>query len=340
MPDRIRDAVPLSRRGALLAGAACGVAAVGRPYLAYGASPVTLKLAQPDSTLHPFQRMFEAFGKDVEEKTGGEVRVRVYGGGQLGSSANIVSGVGTGTVDIVVHTAGFFSSYYPRMQILDLPFLFPDEPSAERVLAGSTGSGIFQSLTEKGVAGLCWGHHGWRVTETTNKAIMAPADLDRLKVRIQQSPIFAAMFKAVGAVPVVLDVAELYLALSQNAVQAAEIPLSSVVASKLHEVISHVSLTNHVYNASAMLMNKQKLDGLGQKNGDIVRELALALSPKWRMVSAESSGEARKACEAKGIKFNTVDYKQFRDRMQSVYDEFRGPLGPENVDRILKETTA
>lgn len=331
--------IKMNRRALLRAGAAgCGAAVVlGRPYLAK-AAPITLKLAQPDSVQHPFQKMFEEFGRSIEERTGGEVRVRVYGGGQLGSSANIVSGVSTGTVDMVVHTAGFFSSYYPKMQILDLPFVFPDGAVAERVLAGPVGKAIFASLEDKSVTGLCWGHHGWRVMETNGKPIVTPADLDRMKVRIQQSPMFAAMFKAVGAVPVVLDVAELYLALSQNAVQGMEIPLASLVASKLNEVVSYVSLTNHVYNASALLMNKPKFDSLGPKNGAIVRALAADLSTTWRQTAAESSEAARKVCEEKGIKFNTVDHKPFRERMQPVYDEFRPQLGPDLVDLVLKET--
>lgn len=334
--------VRLDRRELLRAGAVGGAAAMvlGSPYIARGADPITLKFAHPDSTLHPFQKMFEEFGKQVEERTGGEVRVRVYGGGQLGSSANIVSGVTTGTVDLVVHTAGFFSSYFPKMQILDLPFLFPNSASAEKVIAGPVGTAIFQSLREKSVYGLCWGHHGWRVMETTNKPITGPADLDKMKFRIQQSPMFAAMFKAVGAVPVVLDVAELYLALSQNAVQGMEIPLSSVVASKLHEVISHISLTNHVYNASALLANARKFDSLGQKNGEIVREMTQSLSQTWRQVSAESSDAAMKVCQDKGVKVNKVDFQPFRDRMQAVYGEFREALGPDLVDLALKETAS
>ena len=332
----------LNRRDLLRAGAGGGLAAValGCPYVARGAQPVTLKLAQPDSTLHPFQKMFEEFGQQVEERTGGEVKVRVYGGGQLGSSANIVSGVTTGTVDMVVHTAGFFSSYFPRMQILDLPFLFPNAASAERTLAGPVGGAVFQSLREKSVYGLCWGTHGWRVMETTDKPIATPSDLERMKVRIQQSPMFAAMFKAVGAVPVVLDVAELYLALSQNAVQGMEIPLSSVVASKLHEVVTHISLTNHVYNASALLANGRKFDSLGQKNGEIVRELAQSLSSTWRRVSLESTQAAQKICEEKGVKVNAVDFQPFRDRMHPVYDEFRDALGADLVDKVLKENAS
>lgn len=329
----------LNRRALLRAGLAAGAATtlLASPHIAKAAG-VTLKLAQPDSVQHPFQKMFEEFGKSVEERTGGEVRVRVYGGGQLGSSANIVSGVSTGTVDMVVHTAGFFSSYYPKMQILDLPFVFPNGDVAVRVLEGPVGKAIFASLDEKSVTGLCWGHHGWRVMETNGKPIVQPADLDRMKIRIQQSPMFAAMFKAVGAVPVVLDVAELYLALSQNAVQGMEIPLASLVASKLNEVVSYVSLTNHVYNASALLMNKPKFDSLGPKNGAILRELAGGLSVTWRKVAAESSDAARKVCEEKGIKFNTVDHRPFRERMQPVYDEFRPVLGADLVDMVLKET--
>jgi len=61
---------------------------------------------------------------------------------------------------------------------------------------------------------MTWGHFGWRLTETNVHPLKVPADFKGLKIRVQPGAVFAAMFKAVGAIPVVVDLSELYLALS------------------------------------------------------------------------------------------------------------------------------
>jgi tripartite ATP-independent transporter DctP family solute receptor len=323
-------------KASLLAGITAPACSLFAPNIASGQGATTLKLAHPDSNLHPNQKMAEAFAARVNERTNGAVKIEVFGGGQLGSSASIATGVVTGTVDLVYHTAGFLSSIFPMMQILDLPFLFRDTAVGEKVLDGEIGRTIFASVEPKNVYGLAWSTNGWRVMETTKKPIRTPDDLSGMKVRIQQSPVFVAMFKAFNAQPISLDISEMYLALTQNTVDGYEFPLISMVATKLHEVTKFVSETNHVYNAMALLGSKLKLDRLDPAHRDILREEAARFGNDTRRSTMEASMAAKKTCRDASIQFNAVYYAPFRQKVDPVYAQFRSSLGEQLVDKILK----
>jgi tripartite ATP-independent transporter DctP family solute receptor len=308
--------------------------------VARAAEPIIMKLGHPDTALHPAHQLATQFGKLVEERTGGAIKIRVFPGGQLGSNTNIVTGLTTGIVDFSVHTAGYASSVYTRLQVLDLPFLFRDTAQAEAVLDGPVGKELLNGMSATGIYGLAWGTHGWRLTETTNRPVREPADLSGLKIRIQPSPVFNATFKALGAVPVVLDITELYLALSQNTVQGMELPFMAVASSKLYEVTKHVGVTNHVYNASLLMASKSRLDSLDPKHQDVIRQTATEIGPVWRKLVVEKTGEARQLCEQRGMKIDETNYAAFRSTVQPVYTEFRGSIGADLVDSMVKATSA
>jgi len=294
----------------------------------------------PDTPTHPSHEIALHFAKLVEERTGGSVKIRVFAGGQLGSEVNIVSGLTTGIVDLTMHTSGFLENFFPRIQAIDLPFLFKDSASAERLLDGPIGQELLKDMQTKGIYGLTWGHYGWRETETNNRVVKVPQDLAGLKVRIQPGAVFAAMFKAVGAVPIVIDLAELYIALSQGTVNGYELPFIAVISTKLVEVTKHISVTNHVYNAGALMASKVRFDTLTPKEQEVIRETAKEIQPGWRKIIAEKSVEARKTCEQRGLTVNDIDYPAFRAAMQPVYAEFRDKIGAEFVDKVIKAAGA
>ena len=118
---------------------------------------------------------------------------------------------------------------------------------------GPTGQQLFDLFPAKGIYGLCWGHWGWRPVTHAAHAVAEPKDIAGSKVRIQPGAIYAATYKTLDAAPTVIDVSEVYLALSQHAVDAVEVPLISLIASKFYEVAKHITLTNFVYNAGAIM---------------------------------------------------------------------------------------
>lgn len=329
----------MDRRKFIVGSGATALALGVSPVRAAG-EPVVLKLAHPDTPLHPSQQIATRIAQLVEQRTKGAVKIRVFAGGQLGSEVNIVSGLTTGIVDLAMHTTGFLESFFPRIQALDLPFLFKDEAAAERVLDGPIGQQLLKDMETKGIYGLTWGHYGWRETETNTHAIRRPADMSGLKLRIQPGAVFAAMFKTVGAVPVVIDLAELYIAMSQGTVNGYELPFLAVISSKLVEVTKYVGLTNHVYNGGAFMASKLRFDSLAPKEREVIRETVKEIQPVWRKLVADKSLENRKQCEQRGLAINEIDYPAFRKAMDPVYAEFRPKIGTEFADRVIKAASA
>jgi TRAP-type transport system periplasmic protein len=332
----------ITRKDFLRAAAAGALAmpAIARPGRAFAQATVTLKLGHPDTNLHPTQSIATKFSELVAAKTGGAVKIQVFAGGQLGSEVNIVSGMQTGIVDMAFHTTGFLESFFPRIQVLDLPFMFRDAKTAESLLDGPIGQQLLADMPAKGIYGFVWGHYGWRETETANQPVREPADLKGLKIRIQPGAVFAASFRACGAVPVVMDLSEVYIGLSQKAVGAVELPFLAVVSSKLYEVTKYVGLTNHVYNAGALMASKVKFDRLDPAYQKAIREAAAEIQPVWRETVAQKTDEGRQFCAAKGMQIDATNFTAFHAAMTPVYDEFRDRIGADLVAQVLKATQA
>ena len=332
----------ITRKDFLRAAAAGALAmpAIARPGRGFAQATVTLKLGHPDTNLHPTQSIATKFSELVAAKTGGAVKIQVFAGGQLGSEVNIVSGMQTGIVDMAFHTTGFLESFFPRIQVLDLPFMFRDAKTAESLLDGPIGLQLLADMPAKGIYGFVWGHYGWRETETASQPVREPTDLKGLKIRIQPGAVFAASFRACGAVPVVMDLSEVYIGLSQKAVGAVELPFLAVVSSKLYEVTKYVGLTNHVYNAGALMASKVKFDRLDPAYQKAIREAAAEIQPVWRETVAQKTDEGRQFCASKGMQIDVTNFTAFHAAMTPVYDEFRDRIGADLVARVLKATQA
>jgi TRAP-type transport system periplasmic protein len=328
----------LMRRRRFILGAAAAAPLIRK---ARAAETIVLKLAHPDTTTHPVQKVALQFAKLVKDRTGGAIDIRIFPNGQLGTEINIVSGLTTGIVDLTFHTTGYIGTMFPQAQLVDLPFLFKDAGIAERVLAGPVGQGIVNSMSAGGVYGLTWGHYGWREVETTDRVVHDPKDMNGFRIRVQASAIFTAMFKAVGAIPIVLSTApEIYIGLSQNMVSGIDLPVIAYVSSKSNEVTKNICMTNHVYNAGMLMMSKAKMNSLDPKHQTVIRDAATEVQPLWRKLVADTTDDNIKYCEQKGIKINQTDFAAFERAMQPVYTEFKDKLGADSVNNIIKAATA
>jgi tripartite ATP-independent transporter DctP family solute receptor len=314
------------------AGAALGVA--GRS--AAAAEPITLKFATNDTTQDTSYAIAQKFGAELAKRTNDKYRVQVFVGGSLGSGVNVASSLQTGIIDCAILTAGFLSSLIPSIQIVDLPFLFKDRATAERILDGDVGKKIFAEGDARNIVGLTWGWYGWRQVETREKPISGPDDLKGLKMRIQPSPVFAAMFKAVGAQPVVMDGSEVYLALSQKIVDGVEFPLPTVVTFKMYEVNKYVSLTNHVYNAGVMVVSKTRWNQMTPEDRSAMQAAAAAVQRQWRDDIGAAADKALQFCKDKGMQVTETNYKAFQAKMEPVYNEFK-PKYPELFNMIVSQ---
>jgi TRAP-type transport system periplasmic protein len=331
----------IERRKLLKIGASGIAASVALPFIGrtgWAATPThTLKLTFADTQNHPLYDVLKRFSEDVSKRTSGAVEIQVFSIGQLGSGTNILTGLQTGIIDFCAHTSGFIDTIFPKFQVVDLPFLFPDAASAERLLDGPTGAKLLEMMPSKGIYGLGYGHWGWRVVSTIDKKLAEPDEIKGLKIRVQPGAIFASTFRALGASPIAIDLTEVYLALSQRVIDAVETPMISLAATKHDEIVNTINMTNQVYNVGVMMASKAKFDTLPPDAQQAIRAACVNLTKDWRTTVAAKSDEIAQRYKAKGMTIVEVQREHYLKATASVYPQFKDIIGADLYDTVLRE---
>src|SRR5690606_21276205 len=135
-------------------------------------------------------------------------------------------------LDAGVITGTQLGTLNKSFQLLDLPFLFKNREQAHHILDGELGQELFQRLEKQGIVGLGFAEAGFRHTINNRQPVIAPADLNGIKLRVQPSDLFLASFQALGANPVPMAWSEAYTAVQQGTVDGLEIPLAVIYANK------------------------------------------------------------------------------------------------------------
>ena len=308
-----------------------GARAQGRP----------LKMTLADTVASPVFAICQRFAANLKDKTGGALDVQVFGAGQLGSQANALTSLQTGIVDFVAHTNGYMETIFPKLAVLDLPFLFRDTAAAERVLDGPVGEELFKPFPERGIYGLCWGHWGWRpISTVSGTPATQPGAMQGVKIRIQPGAIYAETYKVLGAIPVAIDISEAYLAMSQGAVGAVELPLISMVANKFGEVVKHTNDSTMTYNAGALMVSKRRMDGFTADQQAAVRAAAKEMSADWRRSVVAATEAAAETLKGAGLTITPVDAKAYAAATKPIYNKFRPVIGEELMDLTVQQAGA
>lgn len=209
------------------------------------AQDYTLRLAHSMSAAEPIHAAVEFFAKNVSERSGGRIEVSVFPSEQLGSGKNVNEMVRQGTPVINVTDPGYLSDYVPDVAVLNGPYLLEKQEDFAKILQSDWLKEVDRKLQEQGFRVLSWnGLFGPRHM-IADKAIRGPADVAGMTVRVPPNQMWIKTFEAMGTRPTTVEWSEIYNALSQNVIEAAEAPLGSLWGSKLGETRSTISLTSH-----------------------------------------------------------------------------------------------
>jgi tripartite ATP-independent transporter DctP family solute receptor len=320
--------------GAVAIAAACTVLAMPQAGAQQKAPEFTLKLGHGSQLKSPLQTTGEEFAKRIAEKTGGRVKIEVYGNMQLGQERDMVEGLQLGTVDLTMVSTGPLSGFAPGITVVDLPFLFSSEQHAYKVLDGDIGQGLLKQLEPKGIVGLAFLENGFRHV-TSNKKIMTPADLKGVKLRTMENKVHMASFKEMGAAPVPMVWGEVYTSLGQKVIDGQENPIHIIYANALWEVQKYVILTGHFYTPYIFAGSKKSLDKLPPDLQQVIRSTAKEMAPFERNIIKTDTGMMSDVLKQKGMEIVEVDRKAFQAASQPVYKQFEPQFGKELIDQIL-----
>ena len=241
----------------ILCAAAVTVALVGFGVPHARAADVIWRFAHENQETVPAAKAARRLAEQVAKAPGGRFEIQVFPAGQLGKEAQLIEQVQLGTVHMMFTPTAPPSNFEPRIQLTDLPFLFPGREAAYEVLDGPVGQGLLRTLERRGLKGLAFWESGFKQMTSSVRPILSPADLVGQKMRTMQSPLLIAQYKSWGANPIPISFSETYNALQQGVADAQENPLVSINAMRLHEVQKYLTLTNHGYTAFVVMANKR-----------------------------------------------------------------------------------
>ena len=308
---------------------------------ASGADSYTLRYSSTGQSNVAWNVMATKWAAAVNRRSNGRLKIEVYPNSQLAKEAESISGLTTGVVDIALEAGVFLETLFPQMQVFTLPFMFKNYAAAYRVVDGPIGDEFFAQFENKGIVGLAWGATGFReMSSVGTRVVRVPEDMKGLRFRVQGGAVAIAMSQALGLIPVTIDVTEVYTALVQHTIDVVDQTPTGVITTNESAVVTHIALTNHVFNLQPLVASKSKIDALPADLQKILKEEAKAALPSWRSAITRENADALTTMKNKGIAINDTDYNAFRKAMDPVYATFQTKLGGDLVQRVSRAANA
>ena len=253
------------------------------------------------------------FKEKVEELTGGSVVINIQHSGVLGTEAQVLDGIlsGSGTVDIGRFSAFQFTAYgCNKAKLLSIPYTFV---SREHFWNFANSDLAQEFLAEPQTVGLplrgiCYGEEGFRhfffrseVTDINS--------LKEMKIRVSEDPVMTGMVKNLGANPTVVSFTELYSALQTGVVDGAEQPIANYRSNAFPEVAPYLMLDGHTLGAIQIVITDMAWAKLTQEQQAAIMEAGKLTQAYNAELSAGEEAKVLEQLKADGVHVIEVEDK-------------------------------
>jgi tripartite ATP-independent transporter DctP family solute receptor len=323
----------MDRRAFLKAGSAAGLV-LSSPYIARGAFPMTLRWAHFAKEDHPAHIAAMQFAAAVEERTDGEIRIKIFPNNVLGGPIEQIQQIKFGMIDMGLPTQGQLDKYDGAFAVIPLPFAFDGPEHVYRVLDGPAMEWLAPLAEKRGFVLLHNWDYGFRNLTNSVRPINTPDDVKGLKLRTPPELQILASMEALGAVVQTMELPAVFVALSQHVFDGQENPIAVIYFNKFYQVQKHLALTRHVYNNMVHTIGTYTWRRLSPEQQAIFREESAAAANLMRRLIGEQEAELIGKLEAAGLQVTRPDLAPFRARMEPAYKRIAAYAGEANVKKF------
>lgn len=285
-------------------------------------SPQTLFLAHTLPVTHPVHKGMVDFQEQVAKKSGGQLLVKIFPDGQLGTERELLELLQIGSLAMTKVSAAAMASFAPEYEVLGVPYLFRDKAHCFSVLEGEVGQRLLNSSRNYWLQGLCFYDAGSRSFYTKNKPIRTPEDLKGLKIRVMNHQMSVEMVNAMGGSATPMAYGELYTALQQGVVDGAENNPPSFVSSNHFEVCKYYSLDEHTSIPDVLVIGTKFWDKLSDQERTWVKAAADASVVTQKLYWQESVEECMKILEEADVEIIYPEKPAFSEKTESILEKF------------------
>ena len=291
------------------------------------AADMTLKLGHPANEDNIWHKASMKFAEEVATLTDGRIEVEVYPNETLGKEMDVINGMQLGTADMTI-TGESLQNYAPMAALLAIPYGYETLEDMDAVAGGELGDKIEQQIIEKvGIRPIAYFARGPR-NLTSNRPITSPDDLNGLKMRVPNVPLFLNVWKALGANPTPMAFSEVFTSLQNGTIDAQENPLALIKSANFNEVQDYVNLTQHVRSWIYLTLSDMAWQQMSEEDQAAVMEAASRTQAWEREQFLADEEQLQTQLEELGMEFVEVDSAAFAAAareavLSSVAEEIR-----------------
>jgi tripartite ATP-independent transporter DctP family solute receptor len=279
-----------------------------------------------------------AFAEELSKRTQGRLKVEQFPNSALGGEVEMLKGVQLGTIDLAFITGAPLPNILLEVGVFNIPFLFRDAKHAHAALDGPIGQARLQKFRTKDLVALAWGENGMRHITNSKRDVRTPEDLKGLKLRLPQSEVMLAGFKALGADVAPLAFPQLYGALQSGEFDGQENPIATILASKFAQVQKYLTVSGHVYDPAVIVMSVDAFEELDEGDKEAILAAAKLGAQASRTFAAEAQAKGVAALAQAGMQVTSeIDSAKFAAAMAGAAPEFEKRFGAD-VIKQLRET--
>jgi TRAP-type C4-dicarboxylate transport system substrate-binding protein len=237
------------------------------------------------------------WGKEIEKRTKGEVKVTMFPGATLTPPSQAYDGVVKGISDIAMTVCSYTAGRFPLMEVIDLPLGYKSALQATRL--ANLFYNKFKPKEFDDTKIMYFSAHGPGILHT-KKPVHKLEDLKGMKIRCTGTS--AKLVSHLGGTPVAMPQTETYDALQKGVVDGVMNPLEALKGWKIAEVIKSTTLNyeSDYSMAFVVAMSKKKWDALPKDIQAIIQKVNEEWIEKTGKVWDEIDKGGLEATKSKG----------------------------------------
>lgn len=312
--------------------------------------PIEIKWLIAHEPITLFDRASVDFANEFNKDGDGTVHITILGPKDYGSTNGhlstpvVLNALDSGQVQMATAVVGALSSStIPELGVINLPYLFKNYPSAEKVFDGAAGQQLLDAVgmhtKEMGLAFTFSG--GFMVIESDTKKIETANDLKGLNIGTIDGPTAIATLSSFGAKPSMMDSGKGVAAngLLLDNYDGMETPYTRIFP-EIGQKPKYVAETFHGLFTTLIMVNKNFFSSLSPKNQEAFKKAAQVAADDERADSIALGMKHRQELIDGGTIITTLSTSsvdQLKAESQPVYQAYEASFGKDLISEIEAE---
>lgn len=208
---------------------------------------------------HPITESLAEWGKEIEERTKGQITIVMFPGGTLTSADKCYDGVVKGISTMCSSAPSYTRGRFPLMEVTDLPLGY-----RSALVAAKLSNAVYKQFQPKELSDVkvMYFHATGPTIIHTKQPVKTLEDLKGMRIRT--TGLGAKIVTALGATPVAMPMGDAYDALSKGLVDGSTAPIASLGGFKWGEVVKYTTQNFGTANVTVffVVINKKVWNSL------------------------------------------------------------------------------